>query len=157
MFQGTGSVLCIDLNIATVENELSIDQRAFAGMPHLQFLRFKSPNVYGKNNNKLILPEGLNNLPRKLRVLRWDEFPLICLPPTFRAEKLVILEMRNSCIEKLWDWEEAPVSNLELFCVFNLKHIMCVLIFLLPLSICTAASTPQADGYVLLIELGKGP
>ncbi|KAL0659095.1 hypothetical protein Bca4012_079680 [Brassica carinata] len=105
---GTGSVLCIDLNIATVENELTIDQRAFAGMPHLQFLRFKSPNVYGKNNNKLILPEGLNNLPRKLRVLRWDEFPLICLPPTFRAEKLVILEMRNSCIEKLWDWEEAP-------------------------------------------------
>lgn len=115
-FQGTGSILGIDLNIAAVKNKLSIDKGAFERMHHLQFLRLKSPYVYGKNNNKLFMPQGLNNLPRKLRVLRWDEFPLRCLPPTFLAEFLVILEMRNSSIEKLW--EGAPVSSFELFYMF---------------------------------------
>ncbi|KAF3533397.1 hypothetical protein DY000_02039158 [Brassica cretica] len=89
---GSGSVLGIDLDIMAIKDELCIDKRAFEGMTRLQFLRFKSPYSSGKNN-KLILPLDLNNLPRKLRVLRWDEFPLRCLPPDFAAEFLVILEI----------------------------------------------------------------
>ncbi|RID79253.1 hypothetical protein BRARA_A02007 [Brassica rapa] len=99
---GSKSVLGIDLDIMAIKDELCIDKRAFEGMTRLQFLRFKSPYGSGKNN-KLILPQDLNNLPRKLRLLHWDEFPLRCLPPDFAAEFLVILEMRNSSIEKLWE------------------------------------------------------
>ena len=105
-----------------IKDELCIDKRAFEGMTRLQFLRFKSPYGSGKNN-KLILPQGLNNLPRKLRLLCWDEFPLRCLPPDFAAEFLVILEMRNSSIEKLW--EGSPVSCFKLFCFWKL-NILCV-------------------------------
>nr|VDD50331.1 unnamed protein product [Brassica oleracea] len=107
---GSGSVLGIDLDIMAIKDELCIDKRAFEGMTRLQFLRFKSPYSSGKNN-KLILPLDLNNLPRKLRVLRWDEFPLRCLPPDFAAEFLVILEMRNSSIEKLW--KGAPLMDMS--------------------------------------------
>ncbi|XP_048629757.1 disease resistance-like protein DSC2 [Brassica napus] len=107
---GSKSVLGIDLDIMAIKDELCIDKRAFEGMTRLQFLRFKSPYGSGKNN-KLILPQGLNNLPRKLRLLCWDEFPLRCLPPDFAAEFLVILEMRNSSIEKLW--EGSPLMDMS--------------------------------------------
>ncbi|KFK38134.1 hypothetical protein AALP_AA3G074000 [Arabis alpina] len=118
---GYGTVLGIDLNLASIKDEY-IDERAFEGMSRLQFLRFY--NHYD-NNNKMILPQGLNNLPRKLRVLHWHNFPMNFLPPKFRAEFLIILDMRNSSLEKLW--EGAPplrcLKRMDLSYSVNLKEV----------------------------------
>ncbi|CAN6818335.1 unnamed protein product [Brassica oleracea] len=102
----SGAVLGIDLDINAVKEELSLDERAFEGMSRLQFLR-----VY--NDNKLILPRGLNNLPRKLRLLHWYRFPMSFLPCEFRAEFLVNLKMQHSHLEKLWEGTPAPLRCLK--------------------------------------------
>ena len=111
--QVSGAVLGIDLGINAVKEELSLDERALEGMSRLQFLR-----VY--NDNKLILPRGLNNLPRKLRLLHWYRFPMSFLPCEFRAEFLVNLKMQHSHLEKLWEGPPA-VSTTS----FHNKHTLC--------------------------------
>ncbi|CAN6858288.1 unnamed protein product [Brassica oleracea] len=53
---------------------------------------------------RLTLPDrGLHHFPRKLRLLRWDEYPSKCMPFNFRAESLVEIGMEYSKLEKLWE------------------------------------------------------
>lgn len=77
-------------------------RRAFAQMHNLIFLRF----AYKQSNEescKVYLPEGLDHLPPKLRLLSWDFFPLKNLPGSFIPDNLVELRMRNSRLKRLWE------------------------------------------------------
>nr|TKS16436.1 hypothetical protein D5086_0000023360 [Populus alba] len=47
-------------------------------------------------------PTGLEYLPNELRYLQWDGFPWKSLPPSFRAEHLVELDLQGSKLVKLW-------------------------------------------------------
>ncbi|KAG2398564.1 Disease resistance protein [Vigna angularis] len=49
-----------------------------------------------------ILVEGLHFLATELRFLCWYHYPLESLPENFSAEKLVILRLPHSRMEKLW-------------------------------------------------------
>lgn len=88
----------ISFDISDVE-EVSISPRAFKGMPNLRFL-----SVYNSKNdgNRIVdIPEDLD-FPRSLRLLHWKEYPSKCLPPTFRPEYLVELNLEGSHLEYLW-------------------------------------------------------
>ncbi|ESQ39514.1 hypothetical protein EUTSA_v10000759mg [Eutrema salsugineum] len=73
----------------------------------------------------LFLPQGLNNISRKLILLQWERFPLTCLPSKFNPELLVKINMRNSMLEKLWEGNE-HIGNLKCmdltYCA-NLKEL----------------------------------
>ncbi|KAL0763078.1 hypothetical protein Bca101_079229 [Brassica carinata] len=97
---GTGTVLGISFDASKINGELSISKKAFKGMHNLQFLEiYKTWNA----KSRLNLPQGLNYLPHKLRLLHWDSFPMRSLPSKFSAEFLVELRMRFSKLEKLWE------------------------------------------------------
>lgn len=109
MFQGTKAVLGISLDMAKI-NEWSLNERAFGGMLNLMFLRFYKSSS-SRDKPELHLPRGLDYLPRKLRLLHWDAFPMTSMPPSFRPEFLVVLNIRESKLEKLW--EGTQVSKLD--------------------------------------------
>nr|ACP30623.1 disease resistance protein [Brassica rapa subsp. pekinensis] len=97
---GTGNVIALSLR--TYENsenskrgKIQISKSAFDEMNNLQFLKVKSDNVR--------IPEGLNCLPEKLRLIHWDNCPLRFWPSKFSAKFLVELIMPISKFEKLWE------------------------------------------------------
>lgn len=103
-FQGTENVLGIYLNTSEIKEPLLIGERSFEGMRNLQFIKiYKEWSRETSDQSVLYLPRGLVYLPRKLRLLYWDEYPLKCIPSNFRTEFLVKLKMENSKLEKLWE------------------------------------------------------
>ncbi|CAN7017144.1 unnamed protein product [Brassica oleracea var. botrytis] len=127
---GTESVVGISFDMPKTE-ELFISRRAFERMCNLQFLR-----VYIGHSNEnvsLCTLEGMDYLPRledmeflpRLRLLHWNSYPGTSLPPTFRPEFLIELNMPSSKFEKLWGGIQ-PLVNLKKvnlnFCS-NLKEI----------------------------------
>ncbi|CAN8325540.1 unnamed protein product [Cochlearia groenlandica] len=98
---GTGSILGISLSVnETIK--FSIGGQAFKGMDNLNFLQI---------NKELGLSEDLEFLPR-LRLLDWKYYPGKSLPPTFRPDCLIDLNMFKSNLEKLWDGIQ-PLPNLK--------------------------------------------
>jgi hypothetical protein len=79
--------------------KLKLSPSTFANMRNLQFLYV--PNVYDHDSFDL-LPQGLHSMPPELRYLCWMHYPLKSLPDEFSAEKLVILDLSYSRVEKLW-------------------------------------------------------
>ena len=71
-------------------------------MPNLRLLTFKSHNGDSERINSVYLPKGLEFLPKNLRYLGWNGYPLESLPSRFFPEKLVELSMPYSNVEKLW-------------------------------------------------------
>ncbi|KFK25888.1 hypothetical protein AALP_AA8G175200 [Arabis alpina] len=89
------NVIGLDLTLSKPDDALYItSERAFERMTNLQFLRIRG---------RLYLPQKLNSISRKLILLDWDEFPMICLPSNFNSTFLVDLRMQRSKLEKLWD------------------------------------------------------
>ncbi|CAF2136633.1 unnamed protein product [Brassica napus] len=91
---GTGTVLGIQLIYSNGE-EIQTSKSAFDGMNNLQFLKVES--------DKVRIPEGLNCLPDKLRLIDWNDCPLIFWPSKFSGKFLVELIMRSNKFEKLWE------------------------------------------------------
>ncbi|CAN7121607.1 unnamed protein product [Brassica rapa subsp. narinosa] len=91
---GTGTVLGIQLIYSNGE-EIQTSKSAFDGMNNLQFLKVES--------DKVRIPEGLNCLPYKLRLIDWNDCPLIFWPSKFSGKFLVELIMRSNNFEKLWE------------------------------------------------------
>ncbi|KAK7349751.1 hypothetical protein VNO77_07386 [Canavalia gladiata] len=115
---GTKAIRSITTQLSTLKN-LNLSPHIFAKMSKLQFLDFHEEQTwgfYGTDNapSKDLLPQGLQSLPNELRYLRWICYPLKFLPEQFSAEKLVILNLSYSQVEKLWD----GVKNLA-----NLKKV----------------------------------
>ncbi|KAH9727457.1 ADP-ribosyl cyclase/cyclic ADP-ribose hydrolase [Citrus sinensis] len=61
--------------------------------------------------SKVQLPKGLDCLPKKLRYLHWDTYPLRTLPSNFKPKNLVELNLRFSKVEQLWEGEKACVPS----------------------------------------------
>lgn len=97
--QGTEKIVGISLDIDETD-ELHILENAFKEMSNLRFLKFSNK---GKKEVKLDLTEDFNYLPPKLRLLSWECFPLRSMPSSFYLQNLVMLEMRYSYMEKMWD------------------------------------------------------
>ncbi|CDY25437.1 BnaC09g39520D [Brassica napus] len=106
---GTGEILGIMLDRWGRE-DIQISKSAFKGMKNLQLLVIDS--------NTVRIPEGLNCLPDKLRLLEWPRCPLTFLPSKFSGKFLVELIMTDSKLEKLWDGIK-PLQRLKRMVLSN--------------------------------------
>ncbi|XP_056844007.1 disease resistance protein RPS6-like [Raphanus sativus] len=98
---GTQNVIGILLDLDEID-ELHIHENAFTGMRNLRFLKIYSKlGLY--REVKCQLPENFDYFPPKLKLLRWDNYRMRCMPSKFRPENLVKFEMRYSKLEKLWE------------------------------------------------------
>ena len=88
--------------------DIQISKSAFKGMKNLQLLVIDS--------NTVRIPEGLNCLPDKLRLLEWPRCPLTFLPSKFSGKFLVELIMTDSKLEKLWDGIKVKIVSTFLYC-----------------------------------------
>ncbi|KAH9726919.1 ADP-ribosyl cyclase/cyclic ADP-ribose hydrolase [Citrus sinensis] len=61
--------------------------------------------------SKVQLPNGLDYLPKKLRYIHWDTYPLRTLPSNFKPKNLVELNLRFSKVEQPWEGEKACVPS----------------------------------------------
>ncbi|KAL1210733.1 Disease resistance-like protein DSC2 [Cardamine amara subsp. amara] len=113
---GTETVLGIRLKAERGE-ETEIAENAFQGMKNLQFLSVSS--------NSLCLPEGLNCLPNKLRLIQWPSCPMRFWPSKFSGKFLVELIMPRSKLEKLWQGIEPLqcLNRMDLSFSEDLKEI----------------------------------
>ncbi|WZZ79268.1 hypothetical protein YC2023_099840 [Brassica napus] len=107
---GTENVLGIFLNTSDINEPISIGRKSFKGMRNLQFLKIYKEWLQETSEDILCLPRGLVYLPRKLRLLYWDEYPLKYIPSNFRTDCLVKLTMENSKLEKMWDGIQVLLS-----------------------------------------------
>ena len=116
-YQGSGSVIGIDLVLSKTEDELYTSERAFERMSNLQFLR-----VYG-DRDRLYFPQSLNSISRKIRLLEWKDFPMTSLPSNFNPKFLVKLYMQRSKLEKLWEGIQVSKTKIIyrtfLYFIFN--------------------------------------
>ncbi|CAG7891866.1 unnamed protein product, partial [Brassica rapa] len=94
---GTRKVIGIMLRTSGSE-KIQISKSAFQRMNNLQFLKIY-PGIY----TTLCIPEGLNCLPDKLRLIDWRRCPLRFWPSKFSVKFLVELIMKYNKFEKLWE------------------------------------------------------
>ena len=88
----------ISLNMSSSNaRDINLTPRAFTKMKKLRLLNFNNCG------NKVHVPEDLVKSDfTELKYFHWYGYPLKSLQPKFHFEKLVILEMRNSNLKKLW-------------------------------------------------------
>ncbi|KAL1204228.1 Disease resistance protein TAO1 [Cardamine amara subsp. amara] len=146
---GSKSVIGINFDFSRmIEDELNISERAFEEMSNLQLLRFSGGGVFQMTHKRLYLPQGLNNLPPKLRILSWDHFPMTCFPCNFNTKFLVKIIMIYSKLEILWEGIQ-PLRNLvqlNLSYSTNLKELP-------ELSTATSLIQLKLEGCSNLVEL----
>ncbi|XP_013628000.1 PREDICTED: disease resistance protein RPS6-like isoform X1 [Brassica oleracea var. oleracea] len=100
---GTKKVLGIALNMDTIKT-LHVYENAFRRMCNLCFLEFDSQSYYMLGRaGQSHLPENFSYLPSSLKLLCWYGYPMRCMPSKFCPENLVMLKMRISMLEKLWE------------------------------------------------------
>ncbi|CAF1888649.1 unnamed protein product, partial [Brassica napus] len=109
---GTGKVLGIFLDTSE-GGEIQMSKSCFDGMNNLQFLKISPDN--------LCIPEGLNCLPYKLRLIHWNNCPLTFWPSKFSAKFLVELIMQRSKLEKLWEGIQVKLFIFFVCIVFACK------------------------------------
>ncbi|XP_020220609.1 disease resistance protein RPP4 [Cajanus cajan] len=103
----TEAIRSIRIQLTTIRG-LKLRPHIFAKMSILKFLEISSElDAYGF---EVQLGEGPLFLATELRFLSWDCYPLKSLPQNFSAEKLVILKLQLSKMEKLWDGVKNLVS-----------------------------------------------
>ncbi|KAJ0243187.1 hypothetical protein HA466_0204060 [Hirschfeldia incana] len=100
---GTSAIEGIFLDMS----QLKFDARpiVFMKMYNLRLLKLYFSKV--KENSGVCLPQGLEYLPRKLRLLHREYYPLSSLPQTFDPKNLVELNLPNSCAKKLWNGKKS--------------------------------------------------
>ncbi|KAI9156472.1 hypothetical protein LWI28_007287 [Acer negundo] len=74
-----------------------LNAKSFIGMKNLMLLKINNVDLY----------EDLEYLPNKLRYLKWHGCPSKTLPPNFRAQKLLELNLCYSQINYLWTGKKA--------------------------------------------------
>ncbi|KAG2263908.1 hypothetical protein Bca52824_070987 [Brassica carinata] len=124
-FQGTENVLGMYFNTSELEGALFVNEESFKGMHNLTFLKVCKEWSGESGEGRLCLPRGYVYLPRKLRLLYWDEYPLTFMHFNFRAEILVKLTMENSNLEKLWEGVQSlgSLRTIDLSGCESLKEI----------------------------------
>ncbi|XP_052292643.1 disease resistance-like protein DSC1 isoform X2 [Citrus sinensis] len=120
--KGTDAIEGIFLDLSKIKG-INLDPGAFTNMSSMRLLKFYVPKFYKIERflsmsieeqlsySKVQLPNGLDCLPKKLRYLHWDTYPLRTLPSNFKPKNLVELNLRFSKVEQLWEGEKACVPS----------------------------------------------
>ncbi|XP_010496021.1 PREDICTED: protein VARIATION IN COMPOUND TRIGGERED ROOT growth response-like [Camelina sativa] len=121
--------------------KLDVHESAFKGMPNLRFLEING-------RMELHLPESFDYLPPKLKLLCWPNFPMRCMPSSFRPENLIKLKMQESKLHKLWEGvvSLAYLKEMDLSGSSDLKEIP-------DLSMATNLETLNLEDCESLVEL----
>ncbi|KAM0008732.1 putative TIR domain, P-loop containing nucleoside triphosphate hydrolase [Helianthus debilis subsp. tardiflorus] len=102
---GNEETKCIKLTITGLEPAIIVK-----GLRMMKELRLLYVETYSID----VVDEVCKYLPDALQSLFWYRYPFCCLPETFRANKLVNLEMAHSNIYELWEGGERKVlKNLK--------------------------------------------
>ncbi|KDO40698.1 hypothetical protein CISIN_1g0007802mg [Citrus sinensis] len=121
-YKGTDAIEGIFLDLSKIKG-INLDPRAFTNMSNLRLFKFYVPKFYEIEKlpsmsteeqlsySKVQLPNGLDYLPKKLRYLHWDTYPLRTLPSNFKPKNLVELNLRCSKVEQPWEGEKACVPS----------------------------------------------
>ncbi|XVF30468.1 hypothetical protein REPUB_Repub16aG0060500 [Reevesia pubescens] len=91
-----------------MSNKEDFETEAFAKMQRLKLLQLDYVKVKG----------DFKDFPKGLIWLRWHGFPLQSLPRDFHIKRLVVLDMRNSSLKRVWKDTEC-LTNLK---ILNLNH-----------------------------------
>ncbi|CAN6569914.1 unnamed protein product [Malus baccata var. baccata] len=86
-------------NSASASNEIDFKSEAFRRMHNLEILMLNNVNVRG----------SYEEFSKKLVCLSWRGFHLKSIPENFCLENLVVLDMRNSSLQHVWN--ETRVCN----------------------------------------------
>ncbi|CAN6816937.1 unnamed protein product [Brassica oleracea] len=97
-FQGTSAIEGIFLDMSQLK--LDASPSIFQKMCNLRLLKFYCSKVI--ENRGVSLPQGLEYLPSKLRLLHWEYYPLSSLPQCFDPKNLVELNLPYSRVKILW-------------------------------------------------------
>ncbi|KAJ4907897.1 Disease resistance protein (TIR-NBS-LRR class) family [Raphanus sativus] len=144
LISGVRSVVGIDFKYSEITDELYRSDKAFESMSSLQFLRLDGNYIQPIS----YLSQSVNYLPRKVRLLHWEHFPMKCLPSNFSPQFLVELNMPDSELEKLWEGTHT-IRNLkwmDLSFSINLKELP-------DLSTATSLKKLKIPGCSSLLEL----
>ncbi|CAJ2652655.1 unnamed protein product [Trifolium pratense] len=106
----SNAIRCIFLDICKIY-KVQLQADTFQMMNNLRILQFYKH--FPQGNSNVILREAIENLSRTLTFLCWDGFPQKYLPPEFCPKHLVIIYMRESDLEKLWEGDDQDLPNLK--------------------------------------------
>ncbi|KAK9200653.1 hypothetical protein WN944_015851 [Citrus x changshan-huyou] len=124
--KGTDAIEGIFLDLSKIKG-INLEPGAFTKMSNLRLLKFYVPEIERflsmsieeqLSNSKVQLRKGLDYLPKKLRYLHWDTYPLRTLPSNFKPKNLVELNLRFSKVEQLWEGEKEAFKLKSI----NLSH-----------------------------------
>ncbi|XP_023637387.1 probable WRKY transcription factor 19 isoform X3 [Capsella rubella] len=96
--KGTSAIEAIFLDMSKLK--FDANPNVFEKMCNLRLLKFYCSEVI--ENRGVLLPQGLEYLPSRLRLLHWEYYPLSTLPRSFDPRNLVELNLPSSCAKKLW-------------------------------------------------------
>ncbi|KAL0846514.1 hypothetical protein Bca101_019760 [Brassica carinata] len=105
---GTSAVEGIFLNMSQLK--FDANPNVFEKMCNLRLLKLYFSEMI--ENHGVFLPQGLEYLPNKLRLLHWEHYPITSLPQRFDPKNLVELNLPNSCVKKLWKGKKS-LENLK--------------------------------------------
>ena len=108
-FQGTKEVQGISLYVHELKSGIDSVPLVFKDMINLKYLSIF--DYFNHLTKKLNLPQGLLSLPDELRYLCWNRYPSRTLPPNFKPQNLVELNLQGSKLEKLWDGVQVIYSS----------------------------------------------
>ncbi|CAL9232842.1 unnamed protein product, partial [Arabidopsis halleri] len=100
---GTTAIEGIFLDMS--KQTFDANPNVFEKMCNLRLLKLYCSKVEEKHG--VYFPQGLEYLPRKLRLLHWEFYPLSSLPESFNTENLLELNLPSSCARKLWKGKKA--------------------------------------------------
>ncbi|KAJ9167248.1 hypothetical protein P3X46_021912, partial [Hevea brasiliensis] len=88
-----------------------LNPETFSRMPNLRLLKcFRAQYCSNKKDSGFILESAkkncLQHLPNKLGLLHWEEYPYRSMPSYFFMENLVLLNLENSKVERLWNGDK---------------------------------------------------
>ncbi|ESQ38260.1 hypothetical protein EUTSA_v10028393mg [Eutrema salsugineum] len=108
---GTSAIESIFLDMSKLK--MDGNPYVFKKMCNLRLLKFYCSEEI--ENRGVSLPQGLEYLPSKQRLLHWEYYPLSSLPQSFDPMNLVELNLPNSSAKKLWKGKKAMlmISSLE--------------------------------------------
>nr|XP_048319641.1 disease resistance-like protein DSC1 [Ziziphus jujuba var. spinosa] len=113
---GTSKIEGILLKLADLKKDVKVSPIAFSKMHNLRILKItrSSTNIYGffymeDVDKRLRCPHGLESfISDEIRYFHWELYPLKYLP-YLSTENLVVLTMRHSQLEQLWN-EDQPLE-----------------------------------------------
>ncbi|KAE8717738.1 hypothetical protein F3Y22_tig00110021pilonHSYRG00014 [Hibiscus syriacus] len=121
--KGTDRIEGIKLDMSKIDN-LRLRPYVFENMINLRYIHFYDPLFW--NRNKKLHADGVDSvsLPDELRYICWQNYPFKSLPSNFNTKNLVVLRLRGSHMEQLWN-EDAnmDIVNLRVIDVSDCKNL----------------------------------